>query len=326
MKIMMIRRFRAPLLALCSLFLLAGQCDSSHSISPDELSALAEDVEQREKDRFVAITKRPTRIALVSHSTLDIKYIRSAIDNHRRYAAKHGYDYVFRNNLITTRFLDGEAGNKVFRFGLYWQKIQAVTDALYEEDASGKPLYDYVVWVDADAIFTNFDITFEEVIERFGAGKDFLIANEGFSKANTGVFIVRNSAFGRQMMEDIAITHSEYKHKILPEQFAVSDYIHGYVYKNPRGEIYVEPIEERTYDRKLLIRQASIVPQRVLNSWYEGWFPFAFSEEEVWQPGDFIAHFAVAKDRNRVLQELLQCFLDKGGENYETNTAYKECF
>lgn len=270
-------------------------------------------------------------VAIISHSTLDAKYLDLTIDNHLRYANKSSYDYIFRNNLISTRFLDEYSGNRVRQLGLYWQKIAALTDAM-EERVNDRRRYTWVMWVDADAVFTNFDLRIEDILARHGVENFdkpniyFLASKEPFHLINAGVLVFYNNEWSRNMLRVITDAFPLYSSQSLPEQDAMQDYIAGFLAESASHEFQITPMLERDYNSPHLIApEARVLDQRVLNSFYGGWFPWASSEKEVWEPSDFIAHFAVVSDKNADIRQLIGCFKAKGGEHYENSNAYREC-
>ena len=306
-----------------SIFLLAPTCDVV------QFPRVHEDPKSRSENSILGNCKNPNAcIAIVTHSTLDVKYLNLAFDNHKRYAKKFHYDYIFRNNLLTERFIDPLASSRVFQLGLYWQKIESVTQALTENDALGNPKYQWVLWVDPDILFTNFDISLESLIDTYGKGKDFLISQENFTYTNAGIFLVRNTPFSKRMMKDIANLFPRYKTETLPEQLAIQDYSLGFVFFSPDGVLRTIPEKKRNYN-KASLNEVNILPQRVLNSFYRGniWLPGASSKDAVWQPGDFIAHFAVVfSEKKNLMQALSDCFKTKCGDHYEDhNDCIKQC-
>jgi hypothetical protein len=66
--------------------------------------------------------------------------------NHHEYSNKHGYSYI--KEIVKN--------NDYSDWHPTWIKIEVLKKYL--------PLYDYVVWIDADAVFVNQDITIENLI------------------------------------------------------------------------------------------------------------------------------------------------------------------
>ncbi len=302
---------------------------------PEQFERVTEDLSQRLSDQIIQCNpgdaSKPC-IAIVSHSTLDVKYLDLAKDVHQRYARKFGYDYILRNNLLTEQFIDRFASSKVFQLGLYWQKIFAVQAAFEERDARShdpeKRRYGWVMWVDADALFTNFTIPLEEITAKH-PGKSFLVSREPYMKINAGIFLLKNDPWSREMLATVARSYAYYRNHNQPEQEALQDYIFGFIGKDGRGELSYTPVEQKYYDPSLVAKEAIILPQRHLTAFYPGSGMitlFAYGEDVVWEPGDFIEHFAIADQKHKAIKALTDCFKEKGGDSYENNqTAIQEC-
>jgi len=248
-------------------------------------------------------------IAIVTHSTEDVDYYDLAKPNHLDYALSHGYRYIPHTGLPAGRmFEDPGAKKPVWRLGLYWQKIEVVRQALQ----AGHP---WVLWVDADVLFTNKHISLEQLIERHGKNKDFIIATDHWlhqaDRVNAGVFLVKNSALGRKIMDDVAALFPLYKKKSTPEQRAIQDVVFGYARVTDAGKLHVEPRAGRDYDDARILRSVAIVPQRVLNAFYEarGIAP----ESSVWQPCDFAAHACAHPGNKKAKMEKLLSRLGSAG-------------
>jgi hypothetical protein len=104
----------------------------------------------------------------------------------RKYAQMHGADFFVSNNA------DIECDRPIA-----WRKIQVIKNLF----SLG---YQYVLWVDADALFVRYDVSF--FLNEIEYGKDvYLTAHpEGIRKIpNSGVFMVKNSFFGRRFLKRI---------------------------------------------------------------------------------------------------------------------------
>lgn len=307
---------------LAFIFLLLTACGL-----PKQFPRTPEDLERKRKDSH-AFCRTPPCMALVTHSTLDVPYIDAAQKNHVRYAKKYNLDYEFRNNLISDfahgQFIDDRAAKKVFQLGLYWQKLIAVKDALNKKD-NDHHRYDWVWWIDSDAIFTNFSISPSDIIKTYGKNIDFIASKDPFTALNSGAFLVRNNESSRQMINDIINLYPYYKNEALPEQSAMSDYVLGFVYKNHFGDFLFTPEVDRNYARPPM-NKIAIISQRAINSFYRGGLSsLAWGPQVVWEPGDFIAHFAAVKeDKNEAMRNLLKCFEEKCGQQYENDSACLE--
>jgi lipopolysaccharide biosynthesis glycosyltransferase len=89
------------------------------------------------------------------------------------YCMKHKYDFrVYREGFDTSRHPS-------------WSKILFIRETLKE--------YDWVFWIDADAVFTNHNI---KVMDMVMLGGDFYICKEYHNMStlfNMGVFLIRKS-------------------------------------------------------------------------------------------------------------------------------------
>jgi hypothetical protein len=104
------------------------------------------------------------------------------------YSIKHGYMYFSLNSYKSKLELP-----------IYWKKIQVVKDILYMRGKNGKPLYDYVMWMDSDTIFVDNRIAIESFLRD---NKSIYIGNDfGTDRHNAGVFIIKNNTVGRSFIE-----------------------------------------------------------------------------------------------------------------------------
>lgn len=126
------------------------------------------------------------RICVVSGAD-EIRY-RSYI-NHTIYAREHGLDYRLECGL------DLGIENKFF------YKTSIIRRVL--------PLYDWILWIDDDAYFTDFaSSNVEDLVSQAEEEDHFLVIANGplepngfWSKINTGVFLIRNDADGKRLLE-----------------------------------------------------------------------------------------------------------------------------
>ena len=121
-------------------------------------------------------------ICIVMLYTDNIKsYSQIAEKINKIYARKYGYDFkVERQRLANDR-------------APQWDKVMAVAKYL--------PNYDYVFWIDSDAIFTNHSIPLEKFI-RLGKGYNLLICDDTSNGGyiNTGTMFFKNSSWSREFL------------------------------------------------------------------------------------------------------------------------------
>lgn len=255
---------------------------------------------------FKNLNLKPGEICLTTHYTEDQKnFSEKAVSNHRSYAQRYGYQYQEHIGVISgDLFQDPGNSNKVRKNGLYWQKVTAVKSFL------SKPECRYVMWLDSDVIYTNFDITVESIIKQYAFRKRdgktierhlFMPSDETNHPSiviNNGVFIIKNSPWGRSFMENTQKIYAAYKDNPTPEQDAFQDVIYQWVKSEPNNPP-VRSRREYTQDRKL--EEVAILPQRVMDSFYREAHDKPGAQ---WQPCDYIAHLsALSGDRRASLMD-----------------------
>ncbi|GBG29578.1 Asparagine--tRNA ligase [Hondaea fermentalgiana] len=114
--------------------------------------------------------KKKLRIGLLTFShNSDPTMLRLSIRNKREYAEHHGYDLIEANDEIDLSRPPA------------WSKLTLLSKYL--------PSYDFMVWVDHDAIFMNMTIGIEDLVD---ANHELFFATDQ-NGINSGVFIVHNS-------------------------------------------------------------------------------------------------------------------------------------
>lgn len=129
------------------------------------------------------------KIAIVSLYTNEIEdIVKLTASNQKKYADINGYDYILYKGRLSNRHPA-------------WDKILAVKETL--------PNYDYVIWVDSDCIFKNFETKIEDIIlDGYSGffGKDPI---DGIY-VNTGVFILKNDKWSFDLLSKVWETHGKF--------------------------------------------------------------------------------------------------------------------
>ncbi|CAG8648900.1 5187_t:CDS:2, partial [Paraglomus brasilianum] len=127
-------------------------------------------------------------------------------DNKRLYAKRHGYSFVARSMEFAQQ---GYLGRKTV-----WGKIDAVEKVL--------PLYDWLFWLDMDAVVINFSTSIESLLKKFEKQlgkrefekKHLIVAKPvGDSTINAGVFLLRNSDWSKRFLREVQMFKSQYRGK-----------------------------------------------------------------------------------------------------------------
>jgi lipopolysaccharide biosynthesis glycosyltransferase len=126
------------------------------------------------------------------------------------------------------------------------------------------PEYDYVAWVDADALFTNFSLGFEDVFAS-KPYEDFFVARDG-NGLNAGVMLFKQTARASALLDMVWQFEGDHNH-MWQEQHALQQTLKRF---------------------SLFADMAVYVPQRVFNA-----YPGEQSDAATrWQRGDMLVHFA----------------------------------
>lgn len=133
------------------------------------------------------------KIAVFMVATPEISnYSSYTLDQNRRWAESHGYDFFHYPKKILNDL------------PINFSKIQYSLDLLKTEK------YDYVMYIDADAIVHKMDYDVRNIIKKYLRGPNSIMFGEDcFSdkdcskpgRINSGVFIVKNNIFGRKILE-----------------------------------------------------------------------------------------------------------------------------
>ena len=121
----------------------------------------------------------------------------------RKYAEVHGFDVRLFNKLKTNR-------------PPAWNKILIVQRLLKDTKK-----YDFVLWVDSDALFVRFN---EDIRKEIQPGKDFYLTKH--DGPNTGLFLIKSSEWSKKFLED-TWNFKKYIYHNLWENAAINDLL-GY--------------------------------------------------------------------------------------------------
>lgn len=109
------------------------------------------------------------------------------VRNHQEYCASRGYQY----RCLTSGFFEGRAPS--------WSKLLFILKALAEQDEQGRKLWQWVFWMDVDAIFTNFTIPIESLSADLGPEQEMLLGEDSWG-VNTGLWLVSNSSWSNECL------------------------------------------------------------------------------------------------------------------------------
>ena len=145
-----------------------------------------------------------------------------ASNNHLEYANKHGYSYI-KQIVSDSDYSDWHPT---------WIKIDILIKTL--------PLFDYVVWIDADAVFVNKDITIEDFIQDDidlilpKMEMDRLTGNV-LTNTTTGFMIWKNSDWSFNLLNSIWDNPGHYRFGYFHEQTRLDEFLQDF-FLLPGGE------------------------------------------------------------------------------------------
>jgi hypothetical protein len=142
--------------------------------------------------------------------------------NHHEYANKHGYSYV--KKIVSN--------DDYLNWHPTWIKIDVLRTYL--------PIFDYVVWIDADAVFHNQEVRIEDFIED---GIDLIlpkleidkVSGNVWTSTTTGFMIWRNSEWSRKTLDLLWNEPNQFRFEFFHEQTRL-DEILGVNFEMEGGE------------------------------------------------------------------------------------------
>ena len=182
--------------------------------------------------------------------------MRQVMDNRVHYATRHGYDVINSNTHI-------DPSRPVA-----WSKLRAVRAALALKK------YDYVMYIDMDAVIMEPDITVESLIyasecgSGSGSGAD-IIMQQDWNGPNTGIWLAKDTAWTAQFL-DLA-----WSQKQLVPRKSSAGVSHPFEYEQRAFHYLLDTDKWRerplpTYDRvksKEYLSHFCFLPQCAMNSY-----------------------------------------------------------
>lgn len=170
-------------------------------------------------------------------------FLEAAYPNHMDYCLKHDYTY------IAECYEDSEIK------GIHptWIKIFAIQKFIKH--------FDYVCWIDADAIFTNSDLTIEQFLEE---DTNLVICqsnpdkrtNNMFTVINTGFMIFKNNSWSHNLLQSLIDNSGVFKTEYFQEQTVLDNHLkdNGYYEKSlTLNSMSSEPLKERYQYNNIII-------------------------------------------------------------------------
>ena len=210
-----------------------------------------------------------SKIAIVSLFDDNYKDLANiSIPNKIEYASKHGYDlFYFDTEIDKSR-------------PPQWSKIKAVEYLLND--------YEWVWWIDIDALVINMDIKLEEIIDN---NYDIIFTENKYSVISNGSSFYKNSNLSKKFLHECYTLNRE-----ILRDVNVNVFDHE---QQPMRKLYQHDLE---YNKKI-----KLIPERVCNSyWYTynqsvlQYYPNWNNEENIYKDGDFVVNFCGRTKEERI--------------------------
>jgi hypothetical protein len=181
--------------------------------------------------------------------------------NHHEYANKHGYSYIKKivNN------------DDYQNWHPTWIKIDVIKTYLQ--------IFDYVVWIDADAVFYNQDIKIEELIE---GNIDLVIpklemdrvSGNVWTNTTTGFMIWKKSEWSFNILNKLWDEPNQYRFEFFHEQSRLDDLIHEQLLL-PGGENILDK-NNNDIECPIILDNVKILPYSYHRYWEDGEIKYVY--------------------------------------------------
>ena len=181
--------------------------------------------------------------------------------NHHEYSNKHGYSYI-KEIVKNEDYIDWHPT---------WIKIDILKKYL--------PLYDYVVWVDSDAVFVNQDISIENLI---GDGIDLVIpkleldrvSGNMWTHTTTGFMIWKNSEWSNNVLNLLWDEPKQFRFEFFYEQSRLDEILYEN-FKFVGGENILNKNNE-DIEIPIILGNIKILPYSYHRYWDDGEIKYVY--------------------------------------------------
>ena len=210
-------------------------------------------------DRICIITSYTDHIRWDNYGKCD--YGDFASLNHHEYSNKHGYSYV-KEIVKNNDYIDWHPT---------WIKIDVLKKYL--------PLYDYVVWIDADAVFVNQDITIEDLIDgdvdlvvpKLEVDK---ISGNVWTHTTTGFMVWKNSEWSNSMLNLLWDEPKQFRFEFFHEQSRLDELLYENFKLDGGENILNKRIED--IETPIILGNIKILPYSYHRCWEDGEMKYVY--------------------------------------------------
>lgn len=175
--------------------------------------------------------------------------------NHHEYSNKHGYSYI-KEIVKNDDYLNWHPT---------WIKIDVLKKYL--------PLYDYVVWIDADAVFVNQEIKIEDMITD---NVDLVIpklevdrvSGNMWTHTTTGFMVWKNSEWSHNILNELWVNPKQFKFEFFHEQSRLDELIYENFKLDGGENILNKTIDD--IESFILLSNIRILPFSYHRCWEDG--------------------------------------------------------
>ena len=181
--------------------------------------------------------------------------------NHHEYANKHGYSYV--KKIVND--------NDYQDWHPTWIKIDVIKTYL--------PIFEYVVWIDSDAVFVNPEIKIEDLIEEKidlvipKMEVDRLTGNV-WTSTTTGFMIWRNSEWSRKTLDLLWSEPNEFRLEFFHEQTRLDEILRPN-FEIPKGENILNK-EQEDIETPIVLGNIKVIPYSYHRCWEDGEIKYVY--------------------------------------------------
>ena len=181
--------------------------------------------------------------------------------NHHEYSNKHGYSYI-KEIVKNDDYLDWHPT---------WIKVDVLKKYL--------PLYDYVVWIDADAVFVNQDIKIEDLID---GNVDLVIpklevdrfTGNMWTHTTTGFMVWKNNEWSKNILDLLWNEPKQFRFEFFHEQSRLDELLYNnFTFDGGENILNKETIDIKT---PVILGNIKILPYSYHRCWDDGEIKYVY--------------------------------------------------
>jgi hypothetical protein len=181
--------------------------------------------------------------------------------NHHEYANKHGYSYI--KKIVKN--------NDYQNWHPTWIKIDVLKTYL--------PLFEYLVWIDADAVFVNQDVKIEDLISddidlilpKLEVDK---ISGNMWTHTSTGLMVWKNSEWSNNMLNLLWDEPKQFRFEFFHEQSRLDELLHDNFKLDGGENILNKTIED--IETPIILGNIKILPYSYHRCWEDGEIKYVY--------------------------------------------------